>query len=83
MSPTPYDTARESTIAFEGGGEVAPRERAEWNAIVLTSGDPADENSFEDPAKVAPREIRLSGESGLLAHTFPAWSLTVLRVSGR
>ena len=49
-------------------------------AIVLTSAGPDDENSFETPMKIAPREetVAISGPS--FARTFPAYSLTVLRL---
>lgn len=49
-------------------------------AIVLTSENPADENSFEHPLKVAPRaeEVRVAGPE--FTHAFPGNSLTVLRI---
>jgi alpha-L-arabinofuranosidase len=47
---------------------------------VLTSANPLDENSFEAPTRVAPRTStrRVAGSS--FAHTFPAHSLTILRI---
>jgi alpha-L-arabinofuranosidase len=68
-----------SNVKLAGIKGIKPNARA----IVLTSGSPDDENTLEDPSKVKPREesLRLSGPS--FEHTFPAWSFTVLRVSGR
>ena len=46
---------------------------------MLTSADPADENTLEEPTKVAPvRKEIPCGTS--LRETFPGNSLTVLRV---
>jgi alpha-L-arabinofuranosidase len=49
--------------------------------MVLTSADPLDENSLENPTKVAPKtsQITLSGSS--FPHSFPAHSVTVLRIT--
>jgi alpha-L-arabinofuranosidase len=50
-------------------------------AIVLTSGSSLDENTLEQPAKVAPKteDIRISGTS--LKRSLPANSLTVIRAA--
>jgi len=52
-------------------------------AIVLTSDDAADENSLENPTKVAPRSSPIKPGSGEFQHTFPPNSLTVLRLKSR
>jgi alpha-L-arabinofuranosidase len=47
--------------------------------IVLTSDNPKDENSLEEPTKVSPKteKIKLAGPK--FKHTFPGNSLTILR----
>jgi alpha-L-arabinofuranosidase len=72
----PYAEAREGTVALSGVGRVAP----EGTAIELTSGSPDDENSFESPTKVAPREEAIAVAGPVFQRTFPACSLTVLRL---
>lgn len=42
----------------------------------LTSASPTDENSLDDPKKVSPKSARFQG----VEHTFPAYSVTILRV---
>jgi len=49
-------------------------------ATVLTSANPADENSFDNPVKVAPKTSSLSLNGPRFQHVFPASSLTVLRI---
>ena len=58
------------------GAAVAPL----GSETVLTSGALGDENSFDAPTRVAPRESRIVGLSSVFPHTFPARSLTILRV---
>ena len=50
------------------------------NASTLTSGDPKDENSLDAPKRVIPRSTQLHGISKSFEYTFPAYSLTVLRL---
>jgi alpha-L-arabinofuranosidase len=59
---------------------VAGRLAATAKAIVLTSAGAADENTFDAPTKVAPREESVPGIGAAFHHTFPANSITVLRV---
>ncbi len=47
---------------------------------VLTSANPADENSFDNPVKVAPKASSLSLNGPRFQYTFAANSLTVLRI---
>lgn len=52
-------------------------------ATVLASDNPLDENTFEQPTKIVPRTSPLTVKSATLPHTFPANSLTIIRVSTR
>ena len=70
------DRPQEATIALSGGGAPA----ATGQAIVLASASGDDENSFDAPRKVATREEKLAGAAGKFSYTFPANSVTVLRV---
>jgi len=72
----PYAEAKAATIELHGVAKLTP----DAKAIVLTSADPDDVNSFEAPTKIAPHEetVAISGPS--LVRTFPAYSLTVLRL---
>ena len=63
-------------INLNGGGKLA----ASAQAIVLTSGSPKDENSLDEPTKVAPKTQTLALSGPNFQHSFPANSLTVLRV---
>jgi len=72
----PYAEARAAVIDLHGAKNVAP----EAKAIVLTSGSPDDDNSFQAPTKVAPHEEMVSIDGLSFAHTFPANSLTILRL---
>ncbi|MFT3780994.1 MAG: alpha-L-arabinofuranosidase C-terminal domain-containing protein [Nibricoccus sp.] len=49
-------------------------------AVVLTSASPDDDNTFEAPSKVQPREESVTLGSPQAERTFPAWSFTVLRL---
>ena len=72
----PYPEPRSGRVTLRGVKSVSPEARA----IVLTTASPDDENSFEAPAMIAPREevLRIAGPE--FPHTFPANSLTVLRL---
>jgi alpha-L-arabinofuranosidase len=71
-SVTPMPTA----LTLEGVGQVEPTARA----IVLAGKSAEDENSFQQPKNVAPIESTIAGVSGSFKHTFPAYSVTVMRV---
>ena len=58
----------------------APRLGPTATASVLTSASPDDENSFETPAKIAPRQGTIRIVAPIFRHTFPANSVTVLRL---
>lgn len=67
---------------FTAGIELAGAESVgrTGKAIVLTSGDPSDENSLDDPGKVVPEERVYKGFSERFTYTFDPWSFTVLRI---
>jgi alpha-L-arabinofuranosidase len=68
------DEAIETTVRLTGlDGEHAA------GATVL-SGELQDENSIAEPAKVKPVTMELDEVGGEFTHTFPAHSLTVLRI---
>ncbi|GIV17411.1 MAG: alpha-N-arabinofuranosidase [Armatimonadota bacterium] len=46
--------------------------------ITLSSGSPDDENSLQNPTRVAPVESRLNGVAPQFRYTFPKHSLTVM-----
>jgi alpha-L-arabinofuranosidase len=73
----PFAEARDVQVNFAGPGKVAGPARA----TILTSADPADENSFEQPARVAPHTVSLTIDGPSFRHTFPPNSLTVLRLT--
>ena len=60
----------QNVTSVEGRGKV----------VTLTSADPKDENTLEDPKKVFPRESTYNGFSERFDYTFEPWSLTVLRI---
>ena len=53
---------------------------AKAKLVVLTGASPHDENSFDQPSKVAPVESEVEISSSRFTQTLPANSLTVLRV---
>jgi alpha-L-arabinofuranosidase len=58
----------------------------DWKAAagqmtVLTSASPEDENSVVRPKRVYPQEERLGSLPLSFHHTYPAYSLTILRLS--
>jgi alpha-L-arabinofuranosidase len=52
-------------------------------AIVLASESPEDENTLEEPFKVSPKVSKLAASGTTLRHTFPANSVTVLRLQAK
>ena len=48
--------------------------------VTLTSADPKDENTLDDPKRVFPRESTFNKFSGQFDYTFEPWSFTVLRI---
>jgi alpha-L-arabinofuranosidase len=70
-----------ATVAIPGWLRIDPS----LEVTLLTSGSEADENSFEQPDKVAPRHhvIRLPGGEAEFEHQFPPWSLSIIQVKGK
>lgn len=66
--------AQETTIDLAGAGKLEPAGKA----LVLTSGSINDENTIENPARVAPKETTVEGVSANFKHTFPANSVTIM-----
>ena len=50
---------------------------------VLSSDNPLDENSFEAPTRIAPKTAPIAVKGRSIRHTFPAYSLSVLRLRAR
>jgi alpha-N-arabinofuranosidase len=48
--------------------------------ITLSSANPEDENSFEAPTKIAPVVSQISNVAPSFTHTFPPYSLSILRI---
>jgi alpha-L-arabinofuranosidase len=65
-----------TTLRLEGAGKLATSAAA----TVLTSDRPTDENSLDEPTKVAPKSAVLPLEGNHLRHEFPGNSFTVIRV---
>jgi alpha-L-arabinofuranosidase len=68
--PKSVEIKLSSNIALSGRG----------TAEVLTSSDLSDENSFEQPRKVAPVMRELTGLGRSFVYTFDGYSVTVLRI---
>jgi len=52
-------------------------------AAVLTSDNPLDENSIDEPMKVAPVTKTIENAAADFTHAFPANSVTVIRLKTR
>ncbi|MCL5096899.1 MAG: alpha-L-arabinofuranosidase [Candidatus Omnitrophica bacterium] len=72
VSPSPLQTE----IDLRGVQSLQPAA----TEIVLTSPDPADENSLAAPNHVAPVQRTFTAGAPRFEHTFPAYSLTILRL---
>jgi alpha-L-arabinofuranosidase len=70
------DEAQDTELNLRGAGVV----QADANAIVLTSENPADENTLDAPYKVAPITKRVTDAANKFRYTFPAQSVSVLRL---
>ena len=68
--------AQETDIHLAGAKQVQPL----GTAIVLTSENASDENTLDNPAKVAPVTQLLQNAGRDFKHNFPANSVTVLRL---
>jgi alpha-N-arabinofuranosidase len=70
------NSARDAEIRLEGVSSVGSRARV----VVLTSASATAVNSFDQPNNVAPLESVIENASSHVNHTFPAHSLSVIRV---
>ena len=71
VNPSGENTAADLSVQGIGGLDSA-------SAIVI-KGNPEDENSISEPRKVAPVTETLDVTQPQFSHTFPAYSLSVLR----
>lgn len=69
------DEARKIDIDLRG----AKAGKISGKASVLTSAGPRDENSFEAPDRITPREEPFAADAPKFSRTFPPNSLTILR----
>ncbi len=67
---------QEVAIDLKGAKSVEPKAKA----IVLASENGDDENSFEQPSKVAPKEETISNAARSFRHTFSGNSVNILRI---
>ena len=72
-------SASELSTAIRLNGVKSVAKRA--TAVMLASADAMDENSLEQPAKVAPVALTLDNAAESFTHVFPGNSVTVLRLS--
>ena len=75
--PNPSPVAQQLEINLQGAENLSKTA----SEIVLT-GEPGDVNTIADPQKVAPKEDTISDISAKFVHEFPAYSLSVITVSG-
>jgi alpha-L-arabinofuranosidase len=66
---------QETDLRLEGGNS-----RPTATAIVLASDHPEDENTLDQPTRVKPVTLTLNHAGAAFRHTFPANSVTVLRL---
>ena len=69
---TPFTTG----IDLKGAGKISPS----GNLITLSSATETEENSFDQPMKIAPENETYSGFGNSFSMTFRPYSLTVLRI---
>ncbi len=64
------------TLRLTGMGPVGPS----GTAVTLASPNETDENSFDSPTRITPHTTHLTGLRNQFRYTFPANSLTILRI---
>ncbi len=64
------------SVQINGVGQVGTAAQLD----VLTSENPLDENSFEQPTKIVPRSSTIAIAGPRFSHTFPANSLSIIRL---
>ncbi len=75
----PGATSTSAEIKLDGLSRVQPDGRA----IVLAGADPNDINPIGGPKKISPVESAISHAAADFDYTFPAYSMTVLRIKGQ
>jgi alpha-L-arabinofuranosidase len=70
------ENAIETDISISGVKTIEPAAKG-W---VLTSDNMNDENTFERPVNVIPKDIRIHNAGTAFVHSFPARSVTILRL---
>jgi alpha-N-arabinofuranosidase len=71
-------TPKPVEITLRGLASLTP----EATAITLSGSGPGDSNSINEPADVIPVVTTLPGIKPSFTHTFPPWSVTVLKLKG-
>jgi alpha-N-arabinofuranosidase len=51
--------------------------------LILLTGKPGDMNTIDAPRKIAPQESDLNDASASFAHEFPAYSVSVLKLTAK
>ena len=69
-------TAQETDLCLTGTRAL----KSKASVTVLNARSLKDENSLDEPRRIAPKTDRIPIAGDHFKHTFPAWSLTVLRV---
>jgi alpha-N-arabinofuranosidase len=72
-------TARRIRVQIDGASKIKP----EGEAVVLAAASLNDTNTIEEPKKVAPRTEMVNGLGASFTREFPAYSVTVLKVSAK
>ena len=67
--------AQTTEISFTGARRIAPTA----TAIVLQGQGPDEENTLDQPTRIAPVQSTLNGLAPRTRHTFPPYSLTIWR----
>ena len=75
----PGANAQTMDIKLNGWSQVQP----EGRAIVLTGANLAGVNSLAEPTAIAPVTSNLGNVAASFSHTFPPYSMTVLRLKGQ
>jgi len=73
------DAPLPTKVQIRGLGGLKPNA----SATVLTSADPMDENTIDEPTKVVPVTRTIENAGTNFTHSFPANSVTVLRLKTR
>ena len=70
------DSPRTTQVNLKGVASLSPI----GTALVLTSEKPTDENSFENPKKIAPKTVKLTDVKSQFDYVCPAYSVSILRL---